>query len=195
MIDKFLVGSKALNLSNPRDCDYIVIADTYDDVKKIKHTAENENLRNDYHVKTIETFKRMSEMNSMDSHMMLSYQLDKKINNESPCSLCLFEHTEKLKSFLKTIVERNGFFINPHFVEMWKKNKVPKIRYHLVYNWFLLRNMDYKLSDTQQKVIERIHAKDMPMDFSFEFNDKITKWIFENYPEGDDEEWLKKYII
>lgn len=187
MTDRFLIGSTALNfLEKPRDRDYIVIGEK-NSVEKIKG--------DDCHFRTLENIRRQNVLDpTMTKGLFcVSYQLDNRINKESPFDLCVFEHTESIRSFLKELTDKRSMLVNPHIIE-FRKNVTPKFRYHVFLLYTLLQNEDYKFTKKQIDVMQKIHDKEMPTEFSYDFLKELEKWVHSGF-EHKNGAWYEKYVL
>ena len=107
--------------------------------------------------------------------------------------MCIFNHLDNIKAFFKDCTEKKGILVNPHIVE-YRKNMTPKFRYHIFLLYCLMQNGDYGFTKKQTDIMQRIHDKEMPTDFSYDFLKKLEKWISSNF-EYKNDRWYEKYVV
>lgn len=172
-MEKYLVGSQALNLNRAKDADYVILVDG--------------NGR-DYCVHTFEDGEDRFYLTkaNLDSYMnferefcgrtilryAINYQYDKRIiSADFPHKYDILSRRENYVEMLKWIVDNKALNFDKSLkINDWKCSAVI---YHVAYLTFILENNEVSLSAEQIAQVQKIHDKQMPVSFLDELAEKI----------------------
>lgn len=157
-MDKYLVGSKLLGLTNNKDEDYLCLTDEdktrkeFINGKEIKYTP----------IKLL-----IERLNNIDVHNMFTlwnYQLDEDIiGQDFPIKYHYLEHKDQYMKLIDYIIKNKEFNFNK---DITADNRCcTKIIYHIAYNIFILKNNSPIITEEQKAIIQKIHDLEMPIDY------------------------------
>ena len=146
-MEKFLVGSSLLGLTNIKDTDYLIV-------------SENESGTNgqngiDYRYRTMTNIKETLKFKNNDGRKLFNYQLDKAINKEFGKFIPynILDYRNELTTFLKEVVSKKLFNFNRRITI--NKGHCSKMIYHIAYNLFILENNSPIITDEQKEIIQK----------------------------------------
>ena len=162
-VKKFLVGSSLLNLSNPKDTDYVVIVDTEEELETLKNSGNKEFGDNHYLTKSMLVQNLNFEYSEYRS--LINYQYDATINPAfgSYYEYHILDYKDTLKTLLKKIAKVKSNNLNKRV--MTENGCCTKLVYHIAYNTFILINNSPIITNDQKAIIQSIHDKNMPIDY------------------------------
>lgn len=171
---KYIIGSTLLGLNT---------STSDKDVLNISNDSSYTLLYNngiDYHNRSVENIKYyMTFPNENDLIIQLyNYQLDIDIiKQDFPIIYHILDYKEKLKRLLNLFIIQEfsvfGKVSKGVYSRTMNRYVLPKIFYHIAYNLFILENNSVKLTDEQLKIVQKIHDKEMPVDYGEELKQRI----------------------
>ena len=168
-MSKYLIGSKLLGLKNNKDTDYLVLGEKEKDYAILENGIE-------YSYKTFEWINnqmKFQEYKKNKRFFLFNYQLDAKIIGQNfPIEYHILDYKNELIEYLNWIVENRKFNFSKK-ITVNKKCCAKKI-YHIAYNMFILQNNSPILTNEQKEIVQKIHDKEMPVEYLDEM-EKIIK--------------------
>lgn len=157
---KIPIGSSVTKLKNCKDIDYLVV----DAIDKLEYEEGADYIyMSSSRLKSLLSFE-------IDSYLLLfNYEYDNYFNNILDYNL--LDYRDKLIEVLKNYV----LFHDCTKCCYVKDNKkfLIKIYYHIAYNLFILENNSVKLTDEQLEIVQKIHDKEMPVEYGEELKQRI----------------------
>lgn len=160
---KILFGSQILRLRNPRDIDdFIFYEEPYQQKPSIIGRT-----------KWIECFKKGLTCPEDQSMVCWLYQYSgafhENVENYPWIDFDIFEHKERWINQLKS-------FINlPSTEEFALSRKILHKRfYHLMYQYYMITENVYYISEEGMEYVQKIHDFEMPNSFFYELREKIN---------------------
>ena len=152
---KILTGSKAGQIADNRDLDYLYVdeprpATKQEGIDGFEITSEELNQRKNF------TFAERHKL-------YYSYLFDKAINPESPLDdYHILDYKKELYELIKETVEKNKFGLSGKFNY---KGYILKQVYHIAYNIFILWNDSPLITPEQKAIVQKIHDHQMPIEY------------------------------
>lgn len=136
MVNKYLVGSSLLGLSNSKDLDYIILVENLPPKEKRPQQEGCEKVL-DIGYRTFNETKKRLDFVQLDWLTICNYQLDQDIiGQDFPIEYHILEHRRALISYLKKI--KNEHLCNFHKLIRINKKYCSRLIYHVAYNIFIL---------------------------------------------------------
>ena len=163
-MNKYLIGSKLLGLTNEKDSDYVVITN---ENKKVFENGE------DIFYLTEEQLLKNLNFNVRNSFILaVNYQYDRAIiGSEFPIEYHILDHRTELINFLKKVVKNRDLNFNKRIT--CKNNCCSRLIYHIAYNLFILENNSPIITEEQKAIIQDIHDIKMPIEYLDELATRI----------------------
>lgn len=165
-MDKYLIGSCFLQLDNCRDEDYLYFGEQKRSVAL--------NLNESYMPKNffkwyIEIFKNGNTQASDSFVIFTLYQFSQGWRKDFPIAFEIFD-------FQKQWVDALKKYINlPETEELVKQETfLLKKMYHIVYQYYMIKEQKYLISEEGKKVVQQIHDLTMPAEYFFEIKKLIN---------------------
>ena len=162
---KYLIGSSLLGLSNNKDEDYVIIDNSIDNKYGSIHEYKD---GVDYFYKTAQRLDDIFNFRvdyKKDLYpFVVAYQYDKDIiKQDFPLEYHILDNREKWKEFLIYIAvgEKMNFTKKVKFTN----GCISKLIYHIAYLTYILKNNSTTLTTEQKQKIQKIHDKQMPLEF------------------------------
>ena len=158
---KYLIGSKLLGLTNEKDKDYMIISNKYD-YKRISENDEDILYRSQenilYHLRFEGDYTKHTFI------YLVNYQYDREIiGPDFPIEYHILDHKYKLINFLQWIVANKEMNFNKNL--KFKHGNCSKLIFHIAYNAFILQNNSPIITPEQKAIIQKIHDRQMPVDY------------------------------
>lgn len=160
-MNKYIIGSTLLGLSNNRDNDYLYLVDSEEEYNTVRfENGEDKHIRT-----TAEIIKCMNFETDVNIwRKLINYQLDKEIIGQNfPIEYHILNHKEEAKNLLKSIVKNKDMNFNKNITS--GNNCCTKDIYHIAYNLFILQNNSPIITDDQKAIIQQIHDIQMPISY------------------------------
>lgn len=166
-MDKYLVGSYLLGLSNQKDNDYLVIGEKPKDISLF-------NADEDIRFRKEEELKGCLRFENNSFGWIYNYQLDQVINPSFATyySYNILDYKDKLKERLKNVVKNKSYNFNKILTQ--GDGCCSKIIYHIAYNTFILENNNPIITAEQKAIIQDIHDLKKPIAYLDELAAKIN---------------------
>lgn len=161
MVLKYLIGSKLLNLKNPKDTDYLILSNHSE---KLIQNGEEYFIRDRKIFDKILFFQEDPTLTKLSNYtlMLSNYQMDYRIIKQNfPIHYNILEHKKELIHFLDFIIIKKKF----NFSYDFKQDVVHKRLYHFAYNLFILQNNNVELTKEQFNIVQKIHDGEMPISY------------------------------
>lgn len=173
-MEKYLIGSKLLNLKNNNDTDYLILVDASNDEGFYKYDKQGD-IENHYRtasmlLKTL-NFELPIDRTSI-KYFVVQYQLDKDIiGQDFPYPHSVLEYRSNYIDVLNYIIDNQtvGFKKSPRLND----GNCSKGVYHIAYLTFILENNSTALTVDQKAIIQKIHDREMPQSYLDELEEKI----------------------
>lgn len=167
-MNKFLIGSSLLGLTNTKDTDYLYILEDNETVPQ--NDGSGEDLRYRTKVNILETLKFEGD----DGRKLFNYQFDQQINPSfaSYYSYNILDYKEELISFLKNIVKEKLYNFNKIIFQ--GNQCCCKMIYHIAYNLFIVENNSSLITSEQKQIIQEIHDLQKPIEYLDELATRIN---------------------
>lgn len=170
-MQRYLIGSKLLGLTNNRDIDYLYL--DLDGTSEQEVIIQEDGIEK--HVRTLDQLQKSLnfEVNN-DMWLLYNYQLDREIvGSDFPIEYHILDHKENVKKLLKKIVKNKYCNFNKRITTGPNKS-CSKIIYHVAYNLFILENNSPIITDEQKQIIQQLHDGNMPITYLDELVTKIS---------------------
>ena len=99
------------------------------------------------------------------------------IKQDFPIIYHILDYKEKLKRLLNLFIIQEFSVFGKVSKGVYSRNMnryvLPKIFYHIAYNLFILENNSVKLTDEQLEIVQKIHDKEMPVEYGEELKQRI----------------------
>lgn len=170
MATKFvcLFGSQLLKLDNCRDEDWCEYADVAQTAEVSSNSPRSIQATKDF----LENFKRGAVPAGDNYSTLMVYQFsDYWHKEEYPfAGFNIFEHQKEwirhLKGFMNDEnIERNAL----------KKEKLQKEFYHIVYQYYMIKEQQFDISKEGRLLVQKIHDLEMPSLFFYELKKQINQ--------------------
>lgn len=169
-MEQYLVGSKLIGLKNCRDTDYLIVYEG--EMPKVERIQGVECF---YTTKEFlgKTLRFEKESIIMKNRSMFNYQLDTEIIGQNfPIEYHILNYRKELIKYLQKVVMFKKYKFDK---EKYNKNNCcDKKIYHIAYNMFILQNNSPILTNEQKEIVQKIHDKEMPVEYLDEM-EKIIK--------------------
>lgn len=170
MNKQYLVGSKLLNLENETDIDYFVFDETKD---KFILKTDKETHTDSFYASSLVLNKyfNFEEDYKTSPHAVrvysILYQYDIDIiGQEFPITFHVLAHKTEYIEYLKYLANNNLSIFNvvcrnrkTNFVSCHKNT------YHIAYLTYIFKNNSTTLTTEQKQKIQKIHDRQMPLEF------------------------------
>lgn len=163
-MNKFLIGSKLLDLINNKDEDYICLTD---EEKFRKEFIDNKEIL--YMPQNMLLSRLNFQLDDNYGHLryylyITSYQYDQNIiGQDFPIKYHYLEHKDQYMKLIDHIIKNKEFNFNK---DITADNRCcTKIIYHIAYNIFILKNNSPIITEEQKAIIQKIHDLEMPIDY------------------------------
>ncbi len=164
---EYLIGSQLLGLSNNKDVDYIVINNNIDNSYGVFCEHKDGADYFNYTEKTLNDIYnfKMDYKKGFNIYLfVVFYQLDADIiGQDFPLEYHILNNRDKWKELLMYIVfaEKMNFTKKARFTN----GCISKLIYHIAYLTYILKNNSTTLTAEQKANIQKIHDKQMPLEF------------------------------
>lgn len=166
-MDKYLVGSYLLGLSNQRDTDYVVIGEKPKDISLLNADEDLKFIKED-------VLKSILRFENNKFQWIYNYQYDQTINPSFATyySYNILDYKDKLKERLKNVVKNKSYNFNKIITQ--GDRCCSKIIYHIAYNTFIIENNNPIITSEQKAIIQDIHDLKKPIAYLDELAAKIN---------------------
>lgn len=163
-MENIQVGSTILGLERCRDTDILVIDDGH------KYSWFDKPSNYNYHPRSYERIKsEMAFESAKYWDQFYAYMLDSEINPNN-LDYNVFDHKDKILSCVKNF-NFDRLYMVPDKYRL--NDALEKKVYHVAYNTFLLINDSKILTPEQKIIIQKIHDREMPLEYGRELEGLI----------------------
>jgi len=174
----YQVGSTKLNLKNTHDIDYVGIVDSEEDFysKHVKYDNKDIIYRSIGNITKYLNFKERVTSQSCEAYLC-NIGFDENIVDKSfPIKWSILDHREDYIKLLNEMVDRKLWWFHKIFENIDNKDyTLPKDLYRLEYLIYILENNTTELTKEELYILQKLHDKQMPVDFIEEIIARIKK--------------------
>lgn len=171
-MEKYLIGSCLLGLTNNHDCDYIVLADG--DINLYKHQFVDEKdvfTRSKENLDATMLFQLPFDNKNIRRYIV-NYQYDRDIiGQDFPYEYHILDRRGDYINLLNWIVDNQA--LNFKKIPYLNHGNCSKVIYHIAYTTFILENNSTTLTAEQKAIVQKIHDLQMPQSYLDVLEEKI----------------------
>lgn len=171
MIPTYIVGSRSLELENTHDLDIFVVCPNEKIANLFKNNKDHIDLRitDEQCLYDVLRFKDFNKEQTLFNYQLNGYTFN--LNGET-ITYNILDYLNDLKSYLKYVITTDTFLSNINIV---MSVRIPKVFYHLIYNYFIVINKSTKLTEKQKETIQKIHDHKMLKEEYIDLLNKIKE--------------------